>query len=261
MDSRLNLKARLKRGETLLGTWTGIPSASVVDAVSSCGLDFVVVDTEHGPAGLETAENMVRAAQVNGVSAIVRVPSNGHDLILRALDIGSNGVQVPHVSTRAEAEAVIAGAKYFPGGERGYSPFTRAGRFGQNASNHIKDSNNNTAVVLNIEGKEGIRNIRKIAGVKGVDVLFVGPYDLSQSLGKPGDVENPAVVKAIRQCAAVAKQHGIACGSFARDRKYLNMLIDCGVRYITYKVDCAVISSAYAAIKDEFKAALAAKRK
>ena len=261
MANNLSLKARLKKGEILLGTWVGIPSATVADVVSSCGLDFVIIDTEHGPAGVETAENMVRAAQSNGVSAVVRVPSGEHHLILRALDIGTDGVQVPHVSTRNEASAVIAGSKYFPDGERGLSPFTRAGKYGLNAAGHMGRSNDATAVILNIEGKKGIQNIEQIAKVKGIDVLFVGPYDLSQSLGKPGDVENSDVINAIKKTSSVAKKHGLACGSFARDRRYLNILIECGVQYITYKVDCAVITAAYKTLKDEFKAALASKRK
>ena len=235
-----------------MGTWNGIPSPSVVNAIGCGGMDFVVIDTEHGPTSIETAENLVRAAEVAQMTPIIRVPGNDPQLILRALDIGAIGVQVPHVSTKEEAQKVVRASKHYPLGDRGYSPFTRAGKFGAAAEGHAERSNKETLVVLNIEGVEGLDNLEEIATVEGVDVIFIGPYDLSQSLGKPGNVFDPEVVEHIRKSVKLVKDKGLVCGSFACDLRYLDILMDCGVQYITYMVDCALITQSYKDICDKF---------
>ena len=249
----VQIKQRMKNGETVIGTWNSFPSPSVVNAIGCAGLDFVVIDCEHGPMNFETAENIVRAAEVKNMDTVIRVPANKDHFILRALDIGSHGVQVPHISTSGATSAVVNSAKYSPVGERGLSPFTRAGDYGVNSDNHIEQSNESTLIVLNVEGVEGLKNLSSICSVKGVDVVFIGPYDLSQSLGKPGDVENIEVISAIKQAVAVAKENNIACGSFARDKKYLDILLSSGVRYITYGVDSAVLTNAYCDLMSLFQ--------
>lgn len=239
------LKQRLKNGEMVFGTWNNIPSATAVNAITSTGIDFIVIDAEHGPVSIEKAEDLVRAAEVNGVTPIIRVPYCQSYLILRVLDIGAYGVQVPHISTKESAEEVVRYSKYYPLGERGFSPFTRAGKYGIEAEGHAKRSNERIIVVVNVEGVEGIKNLPAITQAKGIDVVFIGPYDLSQSLGIPGEVEHPKVIKTICQSADIVKGRGLACGSFARDERYLDILIDCGVQYITYMVDLALMAKMY----------------
>ena len=142
----VHLKERLRGGETVIGTFSGIPSPSLVEAIGYSGIDFVVIDAEHGPVEIQTAENIVRAAEITGMAPIIRVPDNESHLILRALDIGAHGVQVPHVSTREEAELAIESSKYHPQGKRGLSPFTRAGKYGLAAENHALRNNENIIV-------------------------------------------------------------------------------------------------------------------
>ena len=251
--NRDQLKKRLKNGETVIGTWNMIPSPPVVEAIGYSGLDFIVIDAEHGPVEMQTAENIVRAAEITGMVPIIRVPDNESHLILRALDIGAHGVQVPHVSTKEEAELVIEYSKYHPQGKRGLSPFTRAGKYGLAAENHTLRSNENVIVVINIEGTEGIQNLSEIAIVPDVDIIFIGPYDLSQSLGKPGQVEDPEVINFIKDNVKIIKDNGKSCGSFARDMKYLEILVDCGVQYITYMVDSSMLSQSYKSFRESFK--------
>lgn len=250
---KINLKERLINGDTVIGTWNMIPSPSVVEAIGYSGLDFIVIDAEHGPVEIQTAENIVRAAEITGMVPIIRVPDNESHLILRALDIGAHGVQVPHVSTKEEAEQVVEYSKYHPQGKRGLSPFTRAGKYGSAAENHTLRINENVIVVVNIEGTEGIQNLNEITTVPDIDILFIGPYDLSQSLGKPGQVEDPEVISFIKDSAKLIKSRGKSCGSFARDMKYLEVLIDCGVQYITYTVDSAMILQSYRNFIEIFK--------
>lgn len=249
----VHLKERLRGGETVIGTFSGIPSPSLVEAIGYSGIDFIVIDGEHGPVEMQTAENIVRAAEITGMVPIIRVPGNESHLILRALDIGAQGVQVPHVSTREEAELVIEYSKYHPQGKRGLSPFTRAGKFGLSAENHTIRNNENVIVVVNIEGAEGIQNLNEITAVPDIDVIFIGPYDLSQSLGKPGQVEDTEVIKLIKDNVKIIKNNGKSCGSFARDKKYLEILVDCGVQYITYMVDSSMILQSYKNLKEYFE--------
>lgn len=243
--NRNSLKDRIRSGESVLGTWNIIPSAALVEIIGHSGLDFVIIDSEHGPVNVESAENLIRAAEIAGMPSIFRVPCNESNYILRALDAGVCGVQIPHVSTEIEAQLAVASTKYYPKGKRGFSPFTRAARYSLDAQDHIDRSNNKTVVVLNIEGIEGVKNLKKIVKVPDIDVVFIGPYDLSQSLGKPGQVEDNEIIECIRRSVKIAKCQGLACGSFARDMKYLEILLDCGVRYLTYMVDSMVILNSY----------------
>jgi 4-hydroxy-2-oxoheptanedioate aldolase len=247
------LKERLRNKATVLGTWNSIPSTSLADVMGSSGIDFIVIDAEHGPVSMEKAEDIIRAIEASGSTPIIRVPSNEDHLILRALDIGACGVQIPHISTREEAERAVKSVKYYPKGKRGLSPFTRAGNYGADAEGYTDRANEKTMVVLNIEGREGMENIEQIASVPGIDVIFVGPYDLSQSMGMPGNVNDKKVLEAILHCVNIADREGIACGSFACDREYLNLLAKSGVRYITYMVDASVIAGAYKDICGFFK--------
>lgn len=148
----------MRGGETVIGTFSGIPSPSLVEAIGYSGLDFIVIDGEHGLVEMQTAEDIVRAAEITGMVPIIRVLGNESHLILRALDIGAHGVQVPHVSTREEAELAIEYSKYHPQGKRGLPPFTRAGKYGSTVENHTLRINEKVIVVVNIEGTEGIQN-------------------------------------------------------------------------------------------------------
>lgn len=246
------IRERLSLGHKVLGTWSSIPSAGLVEAIGCSGLDFVVIDAEHGPVSVETAEGMVRAAEAASMAPVVRVPANRPEHILRVLDIGAHGVQVPHVRSRSDAEAAVKYARYHPLGSRGLSPFTRAGRYGTAGEDHARTSNESTLVVVNVEGVEGVENLEEIASVPGVDVIFLGPYDLSQSLGVPGQVDHPRVVEMIERSAKSVMDGGIACGSFARDKEYMKMLIGFGVSYLTYMVDTAVALSGYSEAVADF---------
>lgn len=247
---KLSLKQRLAGGETVIGSWNTIPSPSLIEIIGYSGLDFIVIDAEHGPVSTETAENLIRASEVTGMTPIVRVADKNSYMILSALDMCAIGVQIPHISTKKEALSVVEYAKYYPSGMRGLSTFTRASRYSLDSAVHVKSSNDKTMVILNIEGREGIKNLKEIVKVPDIDVIFIGPYDLSQSLGKPGNIEDKELINCIKRSVRVAESKGIACGSFAKDMKYMDILLDCGVRYITYMVDSAIILNSYKEIRE-----------
>ncbi|MCX6692464.1 MAG: aldolase/citrate lyase family protein [Methanoregula sp.] len=153
------LKIRLKNGEIVAGPWCVIPSATVTDIIAKTGTDFVIIDMEHGAHSFESVENMIRAAENEGCSALVRVAKNDEDHILHALDIGAGGVIIPHIQSRKDAEAAVSAAKYHPLGSRGFSPYTRAGGYSRhNIEKHCSIQNDKTIVCLILEGKDGIEN-------------------------------------------------------------------------------------------------------
>jgi 4-hydroxy-2-oxoheptanedioate aldolase len=240
-----SLKSKIKSGKTVVGPFVIIPSASMVDTLGYSGMDFCIIDTEHGSMTMESANDLVIAGQGAGISPIIRVGSKDEWPILRALDIGADGVQVPQVNTREDAEKVVDAAKYAPLGNRGMSIFTRAGRyFSDEGNRHAERQNEETTIIVHIEGEEGLRNLDSIMEVKGIDVLFLGPYDISQSLGIPGDVRNPIVEKALREAADKANKKGRVVGSYAKDVEMGKWLIDQGVQYLSVNVDATIYMQA-----------------
>ena len=182
------------------------------------GFDFVVLDNEHGPAGHETTEHLVRAACCASVPALVRVPWNSPAEILRALDLGAAGVLVSHVSTAEEAERAVRAAKYPPLGVRGAAFSHRAGGYSLRAGpNHLEESNEATVVVLQIETAQAIANLDAILAVPEADALFIGPTDLSVSMGYPGNPQHPEVQAAIEQAIRRMRAAGVAAGIMVRD--------------------------------------------
>lgn len=244
---------RLRNGERVFGTWSMLPSANVTNAVSQTGLDFVIIDMEHGPMSFETMENMVRAAQGEGCQPIIRICDKAESTILRALEIGSQGIMVPHVSTVAEAESIVRAARYSPLGERGLSPYTRVHNYShQNLADSLHAANENTFIGILVEGEEGIENLDKIASVDGIDLIYLGIYDLSQSVGLPGQLNHERVIEMQKKCVQIIRNNGKAAGSFARDYDYIQLLFQSGFQFIAYLVDCAVLKTAYQGAVDFF---------
>ncbi len=246
---RGNLKKRLNKGDVVIGPFVITPSPTLVDALGYSGMDFCIIDTEHGPISMETASDLVIAAHGIGLGAIVRVGGNEEWPILRSLDIGADGVQVPQINSADEAHALVRSAKYAPRGDRGLSIFTRAGHyFKEDGRNHTDRQNEETMIVAHIEGKRGLDNLEQIMQEDGIDVLFLGPYDISQSLGMPGDVRNSTVENAISQAVSKARKANRSVGSYAKDVEMGKWLIGLGVQYLAINVDATIYMQACEAI-------------
>jgi 4-hydroxy-2-oxoheptanedioate aldolase len=217
-DSK-KLRLRILQGEILYGLIVKAPSPAIVEMCAAAGFDFAVIDSEHGSGDLAEIEHHIRAAESFGMSAIVRVGTNEPIEILRALDSGAAGIIVPHVRSRSAAERVVEAAHYPPIGRRGLAMTTRAGRhaFGK-VKEHLAEAAENTLVIVQIEDPEGIEQVVEIAAVPHVDMLFVGPTDLSLGLGYPGESDHPAVVEAIERVINVAAARPkLGLAAFARD--------------------------------------------
>ncbi len=238
--ARNELKAKLLNGDVVVGPFVNINSSALIEIAAFAGFDFVILDTEHGPLDIETAEDLCRVASGVDITPIVRVRDNDPSQILRALDIGSGGVQVPQISSRSDAEAVVHSAKYAPLGMRGVSPYTRAARYFAEGASILERLNEETMVVVHIEGVNGLNNLSEILDVEGLDVIFLGPYDLSQSLGIPGRVTDPRVVERMKEAVIEVDTAGIVVGTFCDTREAAQRWIDVGVRYVVTAVDTGI---------------------
>ena len=209
------MKRKLRSGEPVLGVSMMIPCPQIVEMIGKLGFDWVMIDCEHGGLSLESVELMIMAAEASGLVPIVR-PQTGHpDAIAQVLDRGALGVQVPHVSTADDARRAVESARHYPLGQRGLAAATRAADygFGLSMADYVQQANEETLVCVQLEDAEALQNLEAIVQVQGVDVFFVGPSDLSQSMGYPGQPNAPAVRAAISRAFADIRAAGRTPGS------------------------------------------------
>lgn len=223
-----------------IGTFSKTLDSAFIEAAGLAGLDFIILDQEHGPANLETLHHHVRAAGLTKMQPIIRVKGAEAHAIGSALDTGAVGVQVPNISNAEQAKAAINAARFYPQGSRGVCRFVRAAAFGnQDKASYFQEANE-ALVILQVEGLEGVNNLDAILEVPGFDVLFVGPYDLSQSAGKPGKVDAPEVIALIQQIAEKAQAKGVYLGAFCDTPEDAERLQKEGFTYLAYSVDIAI---------------------
>lgn len=237
------LKQKLKEGKVVFGPWCITPSAAITDIISKSGMDFIIIDKEHGCMSFETTEDMIKSAELNGCSPIIRTSSINKVEILKSLEIGIHGILVPDVEVTYDANFIVKFSKYHPEGSRGFSPYTRAGGYSAfGIKEHTKKQNKETLVGIIIEGEMGLRNIDSILEVKGIDLVYIGAYDLSQSLGIPGDVENPIIKKKMEECIKKINDKNIAAGGYvAKNKEDIKWMKDIGMQFITCLPDVTQI--------------------
>jgi len=202
-----NLKEVLKEGKNVFGPFMKFTDPAAVEIMGFAGFDFVIIDAEHGPISMQSAQNMIRAAETVNITPIIRVANNDEALILRALDIGAQGIEIPQINSKSQAIKAVRSVKYAPQGERGVCRYVRAANYSSmDKFKYFKSANNETMIIAHIEGVEGINNLDEILSVPGIDVIFIGPYDLSQSLGITGDVHNALVIEKMQEAILKCKK-------------------------------------------------------
>jgi 4-hydroxy-2-oxoheptanedioate aldolase len=227
------MKEKLRAGEPVYGVSVMIPSPQIVEMVGAAGFDWVLLDCEHGTLTLESVELMAMAAEACGITAIARPMSRSPEHILQVLDRGVMGVQVPHVNTAEDAREVIAAVKYHPLGRRSLAAGTRAAVYDAHGTlaDHVKTANDATLIAVQLEDREAIENIDALLEVENIDVFFIGPSDLSQSMGYPGNPKAPPVAQAIdtsfRKMLAAGRTPGTPATA-----ENVREVLGKGVRYI-----------------------------
>ena len=236
------LKEKFRSGKAAIGTFMKITDPSVTEILAIAGLDFFVLDNEHVAMDREQLTNIVRAADCEGITPLVRIKENAQVEILQNLDLGYMGIQVPNVNNAEEAEAIVRSVKYSPRGIRGFSPSVRACGYGtNNIQDYIAAANENTLICVQCETKAGLENLDEILKIPEIDVVFIGPMDLSQSLGHTGDTKHPVVSEAIAEIKRKVIAAGKVVGTTAATPEAARKLIEEGCQYIIIATDQAMI--------------------
>ncbi|MEK6717962.1 MAG: aldolase/citrate lyase family protein [candidate division NC10 bacterium] len=202
------LKRRLRAGETTFGAWVSFQDPGAAEIMAGTGYDWVFIDTEHSPFSLESLQHVLMAFNGRATVPIVRVPWNDRVRIKQVLDLGAEGILVPMVSSVRESQEAVAACKYPPEGNRGFGP-RRASDYYRDPEDYIQAANDGIIVVLQIEHEDGVRQVKEILDAPGIDVICLGPMDLSGSMGILGQLEHPRVVEAIERVLAAAKDRAL----------------------------------------------------
>ena len=244
MIIRSKLKKRLLAGETVFGTFVGTDSSDVVEVMGYGGFDFVILDMEHSPSSPISIMGQIRAAELRGMDALARLPNVDRTTVLRTLDIGVSGVLAPQVNDLATARAFIEASLYPPLGCRGFAP-TRATGYGvASVPEYIAEANSDLLRMVQCETEQAVREVESIASLEGLDLIFVGPYDLSLSLGVPGDKFHPKMVEAVDKVLTVCKKLKKPIGIFVATPEEAKKRIEQGFTFIAYSMDTLILAAA-----------------
>jgi 2-dehydro-3-deoxyglucarate aldolase len=234
-----DFKQRLERGERFIGTFISLPSPESAEIFAEVGYDWLIIDTEHGPFDVLLAQRMLQG--VGGrCPCVVRVPSTEEVWIKKALDIGSAGVLVPLVNTAATAARVARACRYAPAGVRGMGG-ARAQRYGVGFQDYVERADRDILAIVQAEHIEAVENIEAIVRVPGIDAVFVGPYDLSASMGKPGQIRDPEVTSAIRRVRDAVLGAGLKAGIYCSDGAAAREFLQQGYSLIGMSTDMSLL--------------------
>jgi len=245
---RNHVKAKLKAGKPALGISLSVMHPEVIRSVSDLGFDWVLYDTEHGPWSTETVNEMIQRTSGSVASPIIRVVWNDMNAIKKALDTGTYGIIVPWVSNREDAEKAVRYSRYPPEGLRGFAPGRPAKAWSISSSEYLETANAEILVAVQIEREEAVKRVEEIVSVEGIDATWIGPGDLSASMGLRGLFFHPKVLKAMQRvveaCTDVGVAPGIAAGAGVEKfgTGYINKLIEEGFRFINVGDDLDLLN-------------------
>lgn len=238
------LKKRLAAGEVLYGTFMDSCSEDLIEIVGLAGFDFAIVDAEHSPCEPMTALRLVRAAAVRRLPCIIRVNNLMAGSILKMMDIGSNGIMAPLVHDAEMALHVAQSVRYYPKGRRG-TALMRGSDYGfLTVEQYFDKTNANAFVMVQAESVDAIRNLEEIVRVEEIDAVFLGPYDLSQSMGIPGEVESKPILEVIEKAGRTIRDAGKTAAILAGNPEKAKLFRDWGYNLITYSTDLDIFRMA-----------------
>jgi 2-dehydro-3-deoxyglucarate aldolase/4-hydroxy-2-oxoheptanedioate aldolase len=235
-----SFKKRLVDKEQMIGTLLTLPSPEIAELLSKAGFDWLFIDMEHSSITLKDAQSMIQAASPNA-HCVVRVPGNDEIWLKRVLDIGPAGIIIPQVNTMEQAQYAVKFSKYPPVGKRS-AGISRAHGYGLDFARYIEEANDDTAVIVQCEHKESIKNLPEIIGVEGIDCIFVGPYDLSGSYNKLGKVDDTEIINAIETIQKTCVEAGMPLGIFGGKPEAVLPYSKTGFNLIAMGLDVLMLS-------------------
>ena len=246
------VKERLQQGQPVVGHWISLASAAVVEIMAASGMDWLLFDMEHSPAGGETVEAMIRAMKGTVTVPLVRVAGNDPVLIKQALDRGALGVLVPLVETPEQARAAATASRYPPEGIRGVAG-TRANRYGADLAAYFAEWNRQVLVSCQVETARALEQVEAIAAVPGIDLLFVGPNDLSAALGCFRQFDHPRFLAAVERILEATRRASIAAGYMTAGAAEALARIDQGFRFVALGSDARLLAGGTQAVYEEVR--------
>jgi len=243
-NNSLPLKRRLQSNALTVGSWVTLGHPSIAEIMASAGFDWLVIDAEHSVIALPDIQALIQAMDLHGCPAIVRVTSNDANQIKQVMDAGATGVMVPFVNCAEDAAAAVRATYYPPTGTRGVG-LARAQGYGAAFQSYLEWLPEHAVVVVMIEHRDAVENIDEILSVAGVDAFIIGPYDLSASMGMPGETQHQMVQEAIAHCRKAGAAHGKPGGVHVvePDLEELYRHIDAGCRFLGYGLDSRILDS------------------
>ena len=247
-----DFRARLRQGDRLIGTMITLPSPEATEVLASVGFDWLFLDAEHGVLSTHDLQALLQAAGP-AMPGVVRVAAAAEVPIKKALDIGAAGIIVPQVNSAAQADQVVRLARYSPLGMRGVG-VGRAHGYGLRLQEYLASANDQVAVIVQVEHIDAVMQIEAIVGVPGIDAVLVGPYDLSASLGRLGDVAHPDVLAAIDRVTRVCHDAGVRLGIFGVSAAAIEPYLARGYTLLVAGVDTLLLGQAAQALLGQLKA-------
>lgn len=241
----MNLRTALRDPErVVVATFVLLPRVEVVESLANAGFDAVVLDLEHAPIEPADLVPLVAAGHGAGVFVLARLGDRSPAMIGRTLDTGVDGIILPHVGSAAEARTAVAAGRYPPAGERSLNPYVRAANYDA-TDRFTADANDAVAILVMVEGREGLDALDDIVGVRGVDAVFVGPVDLSASLGRTGQPEHPEVVETVERILHTLADRGMAGAVYCPTPDAANRWLECGAQLLVVSADLAMAYRGY----------------
>lgn len=244
------IRERVLAGEVMLGIGANIGSSLTVEMIGAAGFDWTWIDCEHGAGDFSELIPQIQAASIHNAPAIVRIAWNEAPRFKRVLDLGAAGIMVPYVTSDREAAQAASAMRYPPEGIRGVARFNRACGFGQNFDAYFKQANDSLLTVVQIETRESVERAEEIAAVKGVDVLFIGPLDLSVNLDMTGKYEHPDFLKAMDTVATACRKNGKTAGILVPRLDFLESWIAKGFTFVVVGSDGGCVAGGLKSIAD-----------
>ena len=246
-SSDAGLRGTLLARQNIVATFLMLPRTEIVETLAKAGFDAVIIDLEHGPMVASDLPPLVSAARASGIRAIARVARNSAVEIGHALDAGVDGVLVPHVTSAADAESVVNAGRFAPAGDRSVNPYARGNGYDLGVDETTESINRSVGIIAMLEGADAIANLETIGSVPGLDAIFIGPVDLSSSLGLGGDTEHPLVIEAVTEALARANDAGCYTGIYAPTPEAGARWLAAGARLVALSADVAMAMRAFAA--------------
>lgn len=249
------VRRKLSEGGLILCAMLRLPDPSAAEIMAASGINMICIDNEHYPSDVERVEKIARAAQIHGASVFIRVPNDEPARIAQMMDCGLQGIKIPHVETKEQAQRIVDAVKYAPAGKRGFCPITRGTAYGEDLppKEYTQEANRETVIAVMVETKTGLENMDEILSIPEIDIIAIGPSDVSASYGLPGQPDHPIVKAAIEEGSRKVIEAGRYLCTVVKNEEQARQAWKSGIRVFQVGSDLQMLSGGFSALVNEVK--------